>query len=62
MGRVLVGRRERAFKSTVLLYGSRPKECDFGLARVVQYANARYRWADERRKAKKGKKGGRDGE
>jgi hypothetical protein len=49
---------ERWAPSTVLLYGSRPKECDFGSARVVQYANTHYRWADERRKAKKG---GRDG-
>ncbi|MBP3529663.1 MAG: DUF4417 domain-containing protein [Thermoguttaceae bacterium] len=53
---------ERLAPSTVLLYGSRPKECDFGSARVVQYANTHYRWADERRKAKKGKRGGRDGE
>ena len=52
---------ERLAPSTVLLYGSRPKECDFGSARVVQYANTHYRWADERRKAKKAKKGGRDG-
>ena len=52
---------ERLAPSTVLLYGSRPKECDFGSARVVQYANTHYRWADERRKAKKGKKRGRDG-
>jgi hypothetical protein len=49
---------ERLAPSTVLLYGSRPKECDFGSARVVQYANTHYRWADERRKTKKG---GRDG-
>ena len=50
---------ERLAPLTVLLYGSRPKECDFGSARGVQYANTHYRWADERRKAKKG---GRDGE
>lgn len=49
---------ERLAPSTVLLYGSRPKECDFGAARVVQYN----RRAAERRKAKKAKKGGRDGE
>lgn len=49
---------ERLAPSTVLLYGSRPKECDFGSALVVQYANTHYRWVDERRKAKKG---GRDG-
>lgn len=49
---------ERLAPSTVLLYGSRPKECDFGSARVVQYANTHYRWATERRKAKKGGQNG----
>ncbi len=52
---------ERLAPSTVLLYGARPKECDFGSARVVQYPNTHFDWADERRKAKNAKKGGRSG-
>lgn len=54
-----VGVMRNPLSRKVLLYGSRPKECDFGSAQVIQYANTHYRWADERRKTKKG---GRDGE